>query len=78
MAARNRSIKAKEVESAAKLMTAFVREAHEGTIGKLIVEAVILLSAMSQSEGGKVLRAAYVRSSQCHFKHRCIIISRFI
>ena len=45
MAARNRSIKAKDGESAAKLLTAFVRKADEGTIGKLIVEAVILLSA---------------------------------
>ncbi len=35
-----------------------MRKADEGTIGKLIVEAVILLSARAQSEGGKVLRAA--------------------
>ena len=58
MVARNRSIKAKDGESVAKLLTAFVRKADEGTIGKLIVEAVILLSARSQSDGGKVLRAA--------------------
>lgn len=58
MAARNRSIKAKEGESVGKLLTAFIRKADEGTVGKLIVEAVILLSARSQSDGGKVLRAA--------------------
>jgi ParB family chromosome partitioning protein len=58
MAARNRGIKAKEGESVAKLLTAFIRKADEGSIGKLIVEAVILLSARSQSDGGKVLRTA--------------------
>src|SRR5271156_3744726 len=41
-----------------KLLAAFVHKADECTIGKLIVEAVILLSARSQSDGGKVLRAA--------------------
>jgi ParB family chromosome partitioning protein len=56
--ARNRSIKAKDGESVAKLLTAFVRKADESTIGKLIIEAVILLSARSQSDGGKALRAA--------------------
>jgi ParB family transcriptional regulator, chromosome partitioning protein len=45
MAARNRSIKAKEGESVGKLLTAFVRKTEEGTIGKLIIEVVILLSA---------------------------------
>jgi ParB family transcriptional regulator, chromosome partitioning protein len=58
MVARNRSIMAKDDESVGKLLTAFVRKADESTIGKLIVEAVILLSARSQSDGGKVLRAA--------------------
>ena len=58
MVARNRSIKAKDGESVGKLLTAFIRKADEGTIGKLIVEAVILLSARSQSDGGKVLRTA--------------------
>jgi ParB family chromosome partitioning protein len=56
--ARNRGIRAKEGESAAKLLTAFLRKAGEGAIGKLIVEAVILLSASKQADGGKVLRAA--------------------
>jgi hypothetical protein len=45
-------------ESVGKLLTAFIRKADEGTIGKLIIEAVILLSARSPSDGGKVLRAA--------------------
>jgi ParB family transcriptional regulator, chromosome partitioning protein len=58
MVARNRGIRAKEGESAAKLLSAFVRKAEEGVIGKLIVEAIILLSASKQSDGGKILRAA--------------------
>jgi len=58
MVARNRSIKAKDGESDVKLLTAFIRKADESTIGKLIVEGVILLSARSQSDGGRVLRAA--------------------
>jgi len=40
------------------LLSVFVRKADEGTIGKLVVERVDLLSARSQSDGGKVLRAA--------------------
>jgi ParB family chromosome partitioning protein len=35
-----------------------VRKADESALGKLIVETVILLSARTQSDGGKVLRAA--------------------
>jgi ParB family chromosome partitioning protein len=58
MVARNRGIKAKEGQSAAKLLTVFVRKAEESDIGKLIVETVILLSARTQTDGGKVLRAA--------------------
>lgn len=58
MVARNRSIKAKDGEPVAKLLTAFIRKANEGTLGKLIVEAVILLSARTQTDGGKTLRAA--------------------
>ena len=58
MVARNQSIRAKEGEYAAKLLAAFLRKADEGAIGKLIVEAVILLSASKQADGGKVLRAA--------------------
>ena len=56
--ARSRGIRAKEGESAGKLLTAFLREAEEGVIGKLIVEAAILLAASKQADGGKVLRAA--------------------
>jgi ParB family chromosome partitioning protein len=56
--ARNRGIRAKEGESAGKLLTALLRKADEGAIGKLIVEAVILLSASKQADGGKVLRTA--------------------
>jgi ParB family transcriptional regulator, chromosome partitioning protein len=58
MVARNRSIKPREGESASKLLTAFVRKAEESALGKLIFETVILLSARTQSDGGKVLRAA--------------------
>lgn len=58
MIARNRSIKPKDGESVVKLLTAFVRKAEEGTLGKLIVEAVILLSARIQADVGKTLRAA--------------------
>jgi ParB family chromosome partitioning protein len=58
MVARSRGIKAKEGESAPKLLAAFVRKADESALGKLIVETVILLSARTQSDGGKVLSAA--------------------
>jgi len=58
MVARNRSIRVKEGEAVAKLVSAFVRKADESTIGKLVIESVILLSARSQPDGGKVLRAA--------------------
>ena len=58
MIAHSRGIKSKKGESAPKLLTAFVRKADESALGKLIVETVILLSARTQSDGGKVLRAA--------------------
>jgi ParB family chromosome partitioning protein len=58
MVARNQSIKAKAGDSVGQLLTAFTRKADEGTIGKLIVEAVILLSARTQADGSKTLRAA--------------------
>jgi ParB family chromosome partitioning protein len=58
MVARNRGIKSKDGESAPKLLTAFVRKSDESALGRLIVETVILLSARTQSDGGKVLRAA--------------------
>lgn len=58
MVARNRGIKAKEGESVGKLLAAFTRKADESTIGKLIVETVILLITRSQADCGKALRAA--------------------
>jgi ParB family chromosome partitioning protein len=58
MVAHSRGIKPKNGESAPKLLTAFVRKADESALGRLIVETVILLSARTQSDGGKVLRAA--------------------
>jgi ParB family chromosome partitioning protein len=58
MVARSRGIKPKDGEAAPKLLTAFVRKADESALGRLIVETVILLSARTQSDGGKVLRAA--------------------
>jgi ParB family chromosome partitioning protein len=58
MVARNRSIKAKEGEFIAKLLTAFVRKSDEGTLGKLIIEAVILLSTRMQTDSGKTLSTA--------------------
>lgn len=51
-------MKAKEGESVAKLLTVFLRRADEGTIGKLIIEAVVLLSARTHADGGKTLRSA--------------------
>ena len=58
MVARSRDIKPKQGESTPKLLTAFVRKADESALGKLIVETVILLSARTQSDGGKILRTA--------------------
>ena len=58
MVTRNQGIRAKEGESTVKLLSAFVRKADEGTVGKLIVEAVILLSARTQPDGSRTLRAA--------------------
>jgi ParB family chromosome partitioning protein len=58
MVARHRGIRAKEGETVAKLLTALVRKAEESDIGKMIVEAIILLSARTQPDGGKVLRNA--------------------
>jgi ParB family chromosome partitioning protein len=58
MVARNRGIRAKEGEQVAKLLAAFIRKSDEGTIGKLIIETIILLTARTQVDGGKTLRAA--------------------
>jgi ParB family chromosome partitioning protein len=58
MVGRNRGISAKEGEPIGKLLTAYTRKADKSELGKLIVETAILLSARSQPDGGKVLRAA--------------------
>jgi ParB family chromosome partitioning protein len=55
---RNHGIRAKGGESIGKLLAAFLRKTDEGTLGKLIVEIVILLSARTPIDGGKALRAA--------------------
>jgi hypothetical protein len=51
-------IRAKECGTTTKLLTVFLRKAEKGVIGKLIVEAVILLAASKQDDGGKTLRAS--------------------
>ena len=56
--ARNRGIRAKEGQTAIKLLTAFLRKTEESAIGRLTVETVILLSTRSQNDGAKVFRAA--------------------
>ena len=47
-------MKAKDGDSAVKLLSAFICKADEGTVGKLIVEAVILLSARTAADGSKI------------------------
>ena len=54
MVTRNQGIKAKQGESAVKLLFAFVRKADEGTLGKLIVQAVILLSVERSQTAARV------------------------
>ncbi len=56
--ARSWGIKAKEGESAAKLLTAHLRKAEESILGRLIVELAIMPSARAQPDGAKGLRAA--------------------
>ena len=56
--ARKRCIKVKDGESVGNLLTAFLRRADENTIRNLILEVVIMLSATTQADGGKALRAA--------------------
>lgn len=58
MIARSRGIKAKGDDSTAKLLSAFLRKADESAAGRLMVEAVILLSARTQQDAAKALRAA--------------------
>jgi ParB family chromosome partitioning protein len=45
-------------DTPAKLLAAFVRKADESVLGRLLVESVILYSAQSANDAGKVLRDA--------------------
>lgn len=57
--ARNRGIKkAKDSDSIPKLLSAYIRKAEEGELGRLLMEMVILHAARTQSDGGKVLKEA--------------------
>ncbi len=58
MIARNRGIRAKEGESVGRLLTSVLRKADESELGRAMVEFAILLATRSQSDGGKVLKAA--------------------
>ena len=58
MVARNRGIRPNEGQSVGKLLGAYIRKADEGELNRLTIEIVILLAARSQSDGGKVLKAA--------------------
>lgn len=57
LVAKNRGVRAKGGESIGKLLTASLRTADEGALGRIIVEVIILLSARTQPDSGKVLRA---------------------
>jgi ParB family chromosome partitioning protein len=57
--ARNRGIKkAKDSDSIPKLLSAHIRKAEEGELGRLLMEIVILHAALTQQNGGKVLKEA--------------------
>ena len=45
-------------DTPAKLLAAFVRKAEESVLGRLLVEAVILYSAQSANDAGRVLKEA--------------------
>ncbi|MHB8389335.1 MAG: ParB/RepB/Spo0J family partition protein [Acidobacteriaceae bacterium] len=56
---RNRGIKkAKDSDSIPKLLSAYIRKADEGELGRLLMEMVILHSARTQPDGGKMLKEA--------------------
>ncbi|PSH05199.1 MAG: hypothetical protein CXZ00_03330 [Acidobacteria bacterium] len=56
--ARQHGIKsAKESESSAKLFPAFLRRSEESTLGRIVVESIILLAA-SRGNASQVLREA--------------------
>lgn len=50
--------KAKDRESIAKLVRAFILKADEGDLGRLLVEMVILQSVRSQTDANVVLKEA--------------------
>jgi ParB family chromosome partitioning protein len=58
LASANRGIRSKEGESVGRLLAGVLRKADESELGRILVEIVILLSARSQSDSGKVLRTA--------------------
>jgi hypothetical protein len=58
MIARNRGIRSKEGESVGRMLAGVLRKADESELSRAMVEIVILLSARSQSDSGKVLRTA--------------------
>lgn len=55
---RNRGLRAKGEEPIGKLLIAYAKKADESTLGKLIVETVILLSARGTNDAGDALKAA--------------------
>ena len=56
---RNRGIKkAKDSDSIPKLLSAYIRKADEGELGRMLVEMVILHTARTQPDAGKVLNEA--------------------
>jgi ParB family chromosome partitioning protein len=50
--------KAKDVEAPAKLLVTFLPKAEESTLGRILVEAVVLLSMHNQTDTAKALRDA--------------------
>jgi ParB family chromosome partitioning protein len=50
--------KASVAENPAKMLAAFIRKADESTLGRLLVEIVILQTAHSPNDSGKVLKEA--------------------
>ena len=50
--------KPKDGEAPAKLLAAFLPKAEESALGRVLVEAVILLSMHNQSDSAKILRDA--------------------
>ncbi len=57
--ARNRGIKkAKDSESIPKLLSAYIRKADEGELGRMLVEMVILHTARTQPDAGNALKQA--------------------